>query len=69
VSSTDAAVVYSLEPVAGALIAWVVLGERWGPMGWAGGALILAASLATQAAGATDGANPDDAERDAGGGA
>jgi hypothetical protein len=60
--------VYSLEPVAGALMAWVFLGERWGPLGWAGGGLILAASLLTQTAGATDGFNPDDAARGGGGG-
>lgn len=37
VSSTDAAMIYSLEPVAGALMAYAFLGERWGAWGWAGG--------------------------------
>jgi hypothetical protein len=55
VSSTDAAMIYSLEPVVGALMAYAFLGERWGAWGWAGGALILASSVATQMMGATDG--------------
>ncbi|GBF87729.1 hypothetical protein Rsub_00440 [Raphidocelis subcapitata] len=54
VSSTDAAMIYSLEPVVGALMALVFLGERWGPMGWAGGATIFAASVGAQLVGATD---------------
>ena len=51
VTSTDAAMIYSLEPVAGALMAYAFLGERWGAWGWAGGAVILAASMATQLGG------------------
>uniref|UniRef100_A0A383VDB4 EamA domain-containing protein n=1 Tax=Tetradesmus obliquus TaxID=3088 RepID=A0A383VDB4_TETOB len=54
VSSTEAALVYSLEPVSGALLAYCFLGERWGPMGWCGAAVILIASLATQLGGALD---------------
>ena len=65
VSSTDAAMIYSLEPALGALLAWALLGERWGAWGWAGAGLILAASLATQMAGATDG---DEGEGGGGGG-
>lgn len=45
--------IYSLEPVAGALMAYAFLGERWGAWGWAGGATILAASMLTQLGGAT----------------
>ncbi|CAD7702600.1 unnamed protein product [Ostreobium quekettii] len=48
VPSTDAAIIYTMEPVLGALLAYFMLGERWGPMGWAGAGLILASSLATQ---------------------
>jgi drug/metabolite transporter (DMT)-like permease len=54
VTSTEAAMVYSLEPVSGALLAYAFLGDRWGPAGWAGAALILAASLVTQLAGAEE---------------
>lgn len=54
VTSTDAAMIYSMEPVIGALLAYALLGERWGPWGWVGGAVIMAASLFTQFAGATD---------------
>lgn len=48
VSSTDAAIVYTMEPVIGAVFAYFMLGERWGPMGWVGGVLILMSSLGTQ---------------------
>lgn len=48
VSSTDAAIIYTMEPVLGALMAYCFLGERWGPLGWFGAALILTSSLATQ---------------------
>lgn len=34
--------------------AYCFLGERWGPMGWCGAAVILIASLATQLGGALD---------------
>lgn len=36
VTSTEAAMVYSVEPISGAALAYVVLGERWGPTGGAG---------------------------------
>jgi drug/metabolite transporter (DMT)-like permease len=55
VSSTDAAMIYSMEPLVGALLAYAFLGERWGLWGWAGGAVILAASMATQMSGASEG--------------
>lgn len=51
VPSTDAAVIYTMEPVLGSLLAYVVLGERWGALGWVGAALILASSLVTQLVG------------------
>lgn len=51
VSSLDAAIVYSMEPVLGAGLAWYALGERWGPQGWVGAAIIFASSLAVQVLG------------------
>lgn len=51
VSSTDAAIIYTMEPVLGAGMAYVVLGERWGKLGWLGAALIIASSLAAQIVG------------------
>lgn len=33
-------------------MAYAFLGERWGPLGWAGAAVILAASVACQLGGA-----------------
>lgn len=41
VSATEAALVYTIEPLWGAGFAWLLLGERWGPTGWLGAALIL----------------------------
>ncbi len=37
-----------MEPVLGAGLAYAVLGERWGRLGWVGAALIIASSLAAQ---------------------
>lgn len=54
VDSTDAAIVYTMEPVLGALWAYILLGERWGPNGWIGAALILASSFVTQMHGSND---------------
>jgi hypothetical protein len=51
VSSVDAAIIYTLEPVLGAGLAWAMLGERLGAKGLAGAAIILASSLATQVLG------------------
>lgn len=48
VSSVDAAIIYTLEPVTGAGLAWLVLGERLGPLGLAGAGIILASSVASQ---------------------
>ncbi|GMH36362.1 hypothetical protein BSKO_04230 [Bryopsis sp. KO-2023] len=55
VASTDAAIVYTMEPVLGAVLAYIVLGDRWGPAGWVGAALILASSLGTQLLGEDNG--------------
>ncbi|CAL8471255.1 g10797 [Coccomyxa elongata] len=54
VSSPLAALIYTAEPLWGALFAWVLLGERWGPTGWAGAALIIASTLAAQFAGGAE---------------
>lgn len=59
VTSTDAAVVYTLEPVLGATLAYLLLGERWGPAGWVGAGLIVASSLTTQIFGQPDIPPPD----------
>eukprot|EP00270_Netrium_digitus_P003396 TRINITY_DN138_c0_g1_i1.p1 TRINITY_DN138_c0_g1~~TRINITY_DN138_c0_g1_i1.p1 ORF type:complete len:633 (+),score=138.88 TRINITY_DN138_c0_g1_i1:72-1901(+) len=48
VSASEAAMVYTLEPLYGAAFAWILLGERWGAMGWFGAALILGGSLTMQ---------------------
>ena len=54
VTSIDAAIVYTLEPVLGATLAYILLGERWGPSGWVGAGLIVSSSLATQVFGQPD---------------
>jgi drug/metabolite transporter (DMT)-like permease len=51
VSSIDAAITYTLEPVLGALFAWAMLGERFGAVSFAGAAVILASALFAQVAG------------------
>lgn len=48
VSSTEAAIIYTMEPVLGAAFAFVLLGERWGPMGWVGASLIVTSCLCMQ---------------------
>ncbi|KAI4313769.1 hypothetical protein L6164_026724 [Bauhinia variegata] len=48
VSATETAIVYGLEPVWGAGFAWILLGERWGSLGWIGAALVLGGSLTVQ---------------------
>lgn len=48
VSSTEAAIIYTLEPVFGGALAYCLLGERWGPSGWLGAGLIVASCLAAQ---------------------
>eukprot|EP00884_Botryococcus_braunii_P020802 jgi/Botrbrau1/7405/Bobra.0112s0006.1 len=51
VSAPLAALIYTAEPLWGGLFAYLVLAERWGPMGWVGAALIIGASLASQISG------------------
>ncbi|KAK3253384.1 hypothetical protein CYMTET_37383 [Cymbomonas tetramitiformis] len=48
VEAVDAAIIYTLEPLWGAGIAWVMLGERWGFEGWGGAALIMSGCLVAQ---------------------
>ncbi|XP_022150064.1 uncharacterized protein LOC111018331 [Momordica charantia] len=48
VSATETAIIYSLDPVWGGSFAWFMLGERWGPSGWIGAALVLGGSLTVQ---------------------
>ncbi|XP_027362756.1 uncharacterized protein LOC113870361 [Abrus precatorius] len=48
ISATETAIIYGLEPVWGAGFAWFLLGERWGPTGWIGAALVLGGSLTVQ---------------------
>jgi len=43
-----AALVYTTEPLWGALFAYLFIGDRWGPQGWVGAALILGASVGSQ---------------------
>ncbi|XP_019437439.1 PREDICTED: uncharacterized protein LOC109343540 [Lupinus angustifolius] len=59
VSATETAIIYSLEPVWGAGFAWFLLGERWGPTGWIGAALVLGGSLTVQLLGASSDSNED----------
>ena len=51
VSAPLAALIYTAEPLWGALFAWVLLGERWGSTGWVGAFLIVSSSLAAQLSG------------------
>lgn len=51
VSSPTAAIIYTAEPLWGAGLAYLLLGERWGALGWVGAAIIIASSLAAQRAG------------------
>lgn len=51
VSSTDAALVYTTEPVWGAVLSWVILGEVMTGGSYAGAALILCGSLIGQSGG------------------
>ena len=51
VSAPLAALIYTAEPLWGAGFAYGLLGERWGPWGWVGGALIVASCLYAQLGG------------------
>lgn len=55
VTSTEAAIIYTMEPVLGAGLAFAVLGERWGPTGWIGAALIVGSCLGMQLTGSDEG--------------
>ena len=48
VSATEAALIYTSEPLWGAAFSWLLLGERWGPTGWMGAACVVGASVVTQ---------------------
>lgn len=61
VSSVEAAIIYTLEPVLGAAFAWVMLGERLGAKGFAGAGIILASSLVTQVLGSEPKSEEEDA--------
>lgn len=52
ISSVEASVIYTLEPVVGACFAFALLGERISPLGIFGAAIILTSCLATQLLGA-----------------
>ncbi|GAB4815296.1 hypothetical protein N2152v2_002342 [Parachlorella kessleri] len=64
VSSSEAAIIYALEPVLGAMFAYMLLGERWGPLGWVGAGLIIASSLVTQLYGKEEGEPVLDSEEE-----
>lgn len=54
VSAATAALIYTSEPIWGATFAWILLSERWGLQGWAGGALVIAASVYSQLSGESE---------------
>ena len=62
VSSVDAAIIYTLEPVLGAGFAWMLLGERLGAKGLAGAGIILASSLASQVMGGSKAAPAEEGQ-------
>lgn len=66
VSSADAAIIYTLEPVLGAGLGYAMLGERWGMAGWVGAALIVASSLGSQFFGGDKAVAAEKAASDAG---
>ena len=39
---------YTAEPLWGAAFAWWFMGDRWGPIGWVGSALIIGSSVGSQ---------------------
>ena len=48
VSASMCALIYTAEPLWGAMFAWTIMGDRWGPAGWIGAALIVGASAGSQ---------------------
>lgn len=63
VSSTEAAIIYTLEPVLGAGMAYALLGERWNASGWIGAALIIGACLVAQLLGVEEDSHHHTPER------
>jgi drug/metabolite transporter (DMT)-like permease len=51
-SAVRAALIYALEPVSAAFFSWLMIGELLGPMGLAGGALIVLGVVAGEVGGA-----------------
>lgn len=47
-----AALIYALEPVSAAFFSWLLIGELLGPLGLAGGALIVLGVVAGEVGGA-----------------
>jgi len=64
VTSIDAAIVYTLEPCIGAIFAWIALGERFGPLGFVGAAVILCSALAAQLLGGGGEEGKEDENKD-----
>ncbi len=64
VSSVEASIIYTLEPVIGAAFAFVALGERWGPLGWAGAGLIVTSCLVTQMLGSDEDEEEEEKEEE-----
>ena len=48
VSASTCALIYTAEPLWGALFAWHFMGDRWGPAGWLGATLVVGASVGSQ---------------------
>ena len=48
VSASTCALIYTAEPLWGALFAWHFMGDRWGAAGWLGATLIVGASVGSQ---------------------
>ena len=48
VSASTCALIYTAEPLWGALFAWHFMGDRWGPAGWLGATLIVGATVGSQ---------------------
>jgi drug/metabolite transporter (DMT)-like permease len=54
-TAVRAALIYALEPASAAFFSWLVIGEQLGPLGWAGGALIVLGVVAGELGGAWQG--------------
>jgi drug/metabolite transporter (DMT)-like permease len=54
-TAVRAALIYALEPASAAFFSWLVIGEQLGPVGWAGGALIVLGVVAGELGGAWQG--------------